>query len=83
MIKVILIRLGSNHNNLRTDSVEGLTDKLPVEGDPCFGLVGEGLEFGVRLVQTTEIKSVLRISNSLMEFKTKNSHYKLQIVSQE
>ena len=79
MIKVKLTRITSNHNNLRTDSVEGETEQLPTPGED-FVLLGVGLEFGTRMVRTTPVGEVMNLSEKEMEFKTKNSHYRLELL---
>lgn len=81
MIKVILTKIESNHTNLRTDVIEGETAELPTQGKD-FVLLGEGLEFGTRIVRTTPIREILKFSETLMEFKTQNSRYKLEIVGE-
>jgi hypothetical protein len=79
MIAVKLTKLKSNHTNLRTDIIEGVTENLPTQ-DKSFLMFGEGLEFGTRMVHTTPVLEIMSKSESEMEFKTKNSHYKLEIL---
>lgn len=78
--KVKLTKIRSNHSNLRTDTVEGVVQNLPEVGS-TLQLVGEGLEFGNRLVYTTEIKNVEQIDNTY-QFNTLNSVYKLEVLEE-
>ncbi len=50
--KVIFRKIKNNHNRLRTDEIEGETEELPTEGK-AFTMFGEGLEFGVRVINTS------------------------------
>lgn len=72
----LLKKISSSHNNLRTDTVEGVFD-LPVASED-FVLYGEGLEFGTRIVRTTPVEEVTKEEN-IVTFKTRNSVYKLFI----
>lgn len=80
--KVKLTKLQSNHNNLRTDSVEGFSLELPEVGK-SFQLVGDPLTAGAlfRGVFTTEIKNVERMGNEFV-FHTMNSKYKLEVLGE-
>ena len=81
--KVKLTKIESNHNNLRTDIIEGITLELPEVGK-SFVLAGKPLTPGtdIRLVTTTEIKNVEKIDNEY-KFKTLNSTYKLEVLDSE
>lgn len=81
MYKVKLTKIRSNHSNLRTDTVEGETQKLPVLGE-IFQMVGEGLSFGSRMIWTTEVKNIEQIEN-IYQFNTRNSTYKLEVLEDE
>lgn len=78
MVKLTKIR--SDHQNLRTDEIKGATLTLPEKGK-SFQLFGEGLEFGTRVVTTTEIQVVDKIGNEY-EFSTLNSTYKLEVLDE-
>lgn len=82
MIHVILTKIKSNHSNLRTNAIEGVTNEMPTAGKN-FILIGEGLEFGMRMVRTTPVSEILNMSNGSTEFKTQNSHYKLEVVKEK
>lgn len=72
----LLKKVESNHNNLRTETVEG-TFKIPVVGED-FVLYGEGLKFGTRIVRTTPVQEVTQDGN-VINFKTRNSTYRVYI----
>ncbi len=74
--KGILEKIESTHNNLRTDTVQGTFE--PPEIGKSFILYGEGLEFGVRVIQTTPIKELTKEEKGFC-FKTMNSTYKLSV----
>ena len=73
-----LKKIISTHNNLRTPEIEGEFE-MPVIGE-CFELYGEGLYWGTRIVQTTEVQEIKEISKDTLEFKTLNSTYNLEII---
>lgn len=81
--KVKLTKIESNHGNLRTNEVEGLSWDLPTIGDN-FSVIGDSLTEGMdaRVVTTTEIKSVEHFDTHCI-FKTLNSTYKLEILGTE
>ena len=74
---VKLIKVKSNHKNLRTDTVEGVIQSLPKVGEPIV-LFGKGLEFGTRVVHTTPIQSIEKIENVYTVI-TQNSTYRLEL----
>jgi hypothetical protein len=85
MLEVILSRLESVHENLRTDEVEGRTHSLPEIGK-SFSLTGKSLTEGctARAVITTEVKRIrLHPEEGSLEFWTENSHYGLQVLDIE
>lgn len=75
---VNLIKVKSSHNNLRTPEVFGRIEQLPIVGNSFF-LLAAGLDFGTRIVQTTPVQSVEKLTDTLYTFKTENSEYKLEI----
>ena len=81
---VVLTKVESNHNNLRTNEIEGHTLYLPDVGQG-FNLVGESLTPGLshRMINTTEVKSVESIGQDEYLFKTLNSTYKLKVLGTE
>jgi hypothetical protein len=81
--KVILTKVESNHNNLRTNEIDGLTLSLPEKGK-FFQMVAPPLESGsIRSVTTTEIKELEKTSEDSYTFKTQNSTYKLKVYGTE
>lgn len=73
-------KIKSTHEGLRTEAVEGIS-LLPEEGKP-FILVAKPLTEGAtfRMVQTTNIKNVLRKSLREFYFETDNSSYIVKII---
>lgn len=74
--KYSLIRIRSSHNNMRTDSMTGFPEHLPEIGKG-FVIFGDGLEFGTRIVHTTEVTDIRHVNEKALEFDTKNSTYLL------
>jgi hypothetical protein len=81
--EVRLTRVESNHNRIRTDSVEGMTSELPVVGK-SFCLIGESLTEGMnaRLVTTSKITKVDQNGDEYT-FNTLNSTYKIEVLGTE
>lgn len=75
-----LTKIRSVHENLRTDTMEGRVQALPRVGE-TFYIFGVGIEFGTRLIYTTEVKEIRSINKNTIEFKTKNSTYRLSQVT--
>jgi hypothetical protein len=85
MIEVILTRLESIHNRLRTDEVQGHAYQLPEEGRG-FSLVGAPLkgDADFRLITTSRVKEIRHhTEEGSLEFWTENSHYGLQILNMD
>lgn len=76
-IKVKLTKLSDNQNALRTNEVIGITDELPVVGK-SFVMTGEGLEFGTRMIWTSEVMKL----NEDGSFNTQNSVYKVEVLEE-
>ena len=81
-MKAKLIKISSSHNNLRTNEVEGEINELP-EAGKRFTLIGKGIEFGSRLVITSEVSIVNLIDRNddrdVYHFETQNSEYALEV----
>jgi hypothetical protein len=79
---VILKKIESNHTNVRTNETAGRVIDLPTVGK-YFVLVGESLTPGMdaRCITTTEVKSVEQL-DKVYKFKTLNSTYELEVVSE-
>jgi hypothetical protein len=84
MLEVKLTRIQSTNDNLRTPSVEGVAQEIP-RVDSRFLMFSKGLEFGTRLVCTTEVKEVVLIDSTELtdtyRFTTQNSEYELRVDS--
>lgn len=78
-MKVKLYKVESTHNNVRTNETEGVAPAMPEVGK-TFLLYAEPLTPGatVRYIHTTTIQSVEELSNKLIEFKTRNSTYRVE-----
>ncbi len=81
---VVLKKIESNHNNVRTNETEGQTLHLPEVGKN-FSLVGASLTPGLshRVITTTEIKEVEKSEDGSYIFKTLNSTYGLVVTGTE
>lgn len=81
---VVLKKIESNHNNVRTNETEGQTLALPEVGKN-FSLVGASLTPGLthRVITTTEIKEVETQGDGSYIFKTLNSTYGLVVTGTE
>lgn len=80
-MKVLLTRLSSNHEKLRTSEIQGWTNDVPREGHP-FQMTAPPLEVGShRLVWTTPVTEVTKVGESSFLFKTANSSYKLDLLT--
>lgn len=83
-----LTRIGSNHQNMRTDAAEGVFETLPTVGE-CFLMLGKGLtkingKESTRMIQTSPVIEVETKGFDLYSytwFKTKNSEYKLEVLA--
>lgn len=80
MFKVKLTKIKSNHNNLRTDVIEGFCKKLPVLNED-FIMFSEGLEdpSAMRMIRTTKVLGIETSSSQEMYFTTRNSSYNLKV----
>jgi len=80
MFAVKFTKVKNNHNRIRTDEVLGKTDELPQVGKP-FILIGEGLEFGNRMVNTSPVKEIERHQPNLFVLTTESgSIYHVQVL---
>lgn len=78
-MKIKLIKLKSNHNNLRTDEVEGNLEALPEVGEPLV-MSAPGLHFGTRIIITSLIQEIVEDTGSKITFRTMNSTYELELL---
>jgi len=81
MYEVRLVKIQSNHNNLRTNEIVGKCMELPEVGK-TFLMTAPPLEEGnLRIVLTTEIKecSFLKEESKYL-FQTQNSKYELHLL---
>jgi hypothetical protein len=79
-MKVRLTKIKSNHNNLRTDVIEGHAENLPILGEDFFmhaaplAIVPETGR-ALRFIRTTPVTSITEVG-----FNTANSEYKLEVL---
>lgn len=82
---VRLTRIESNHNNLRTRSLQGWCFDLPVVGS-SFTIMGQPISEGAvaRVVTTSPVLSIENLdqSSSALRFRTKNSTYELEVLNE-
>lgn len=82
MKRVILTKIVSTHQNLRTDSMEGLVSDIPDIGQEMT-VYGTGLitSIATRQITTTEVKEVTYDApKRTFTFKTQNSTYTLEML---
>lgn len=84
MYNARLTKIESNHNNLRTNSMEGQIADLPKVGFPLIITNDSPLDKSSgangRMIWTTNITEVMKKSEEEYEFKTQNSLYKLEVL---
>ena len=73
-----LTKLSKNENELRTNSMEGEFWDPPIRGKR-FAIIGEGIEFGDRVIYTSIVKEVKQTELGY-EFDTEFSTYRLETV---
>lgn len=79
-----LVRITSSHQNLRTDTVEGDFENLPVAGS-IFEMLAPPLTRGVRCIWTSPIEQTWQVEingKKVVCFKTDNSVYGLVVDSE-
>jgi hypothetical protein len=83
-MKVRLERLSSNHEHLRTDTVTGICDSLPVVGY-SFEMWAESLDPSkdVRYIVTSKVLVVFAEDLDVIDFNTANSKYSLVLLEEE
>jgi len=82
----ILEKINSSHKNLRTNTMKGVFEDFPKVGEQ-FVILGEGLEFGNRMIFTTPIKEIADHGRNqdnfdFMVFTTENSTYKITVLEE-
>lgn len=84
MVKVLLTKLESNHDRVRTKTVMGFARELPVVGEP-FTMFSDPLDpsANIRMVSTTPVLRTLDPCNAPSEFWTVNSHYQIDVLGYE
>lgn len=79
MLRAKLVKLASNHSNLRTNEIEGKCTHIPEVGE-SFVLFAPALEGGdFRMIQTTPV-TLCEYNDKKFSFQTKNSSYELLVI---
>jgi hypothetical protein len=79
--RVKLTKIESNHNNLRTNEVVGVTNKLPEVG-MRFQMLAAPLQTGhVRYVDTSPIQNIFKVDDNTQTLHTMNSIYEFEVIS--
>jgi hypothetical protein len=81
-MKVVLTKLVSTHNSLRTDVVEGYAPFYPTKG-ASFIMFSTPLEkdYDIRTITTSEVQDIMYQEDRYL-FKTENSTYELLILGE-
>jgi len=80
----VLEKINSTHNNLRTNTMQGVFEKFPSIGE-TFQIFGEGISFGNRMIFTSPIKEIIEAGKDkddleYIVFQTANSMYRLTLL---
>jgi len=78
---VILTKLSTNHNNLRTKVIVGIASELPEIGS-TFRMTAKPLnpDTDIRLIETSLVTNIENEDNTYV-FNTENSQYLLKVLS--
>jgi hypothetical protein len=79
-MKVKLIKVTSNHQNLRDDVIEGEAEFLPKVGERFFMTAPPRDSGNIRVLETSPVTEVTRTDEDTYEFSTRNSRYDLIIL---
>ena len=80
MINCRLERIRSNHDNMRADTLEGHTTRLPILGEPFTLLcAAEDPSAPMRYLRTTKVLTIETLAG-VYTFTTRNSVYKLTVL---
>lgn len=83
---ILLTKIESNHNNVRTKTMEGETRRLPqVARSFLIFAKGGGLKIkgSDRMIHTTQVREIRLFDDFTIIFKTRNSTYKLERYAQD
>lgn len=92
-IVVKLSKVTSTHNRLRTQTINGVANKLP-ELNKSFSMLGESLDSGglFRYIETSLVKKIVNLPThsrpdrtylNRITFKTENSEYLLEVLGEK
>lgn len=69
--KVRLHKTGVGGDALRTNTIDGEAERLPIRGRQ-FIMTGKGLEFGTRYVQTSPVARIIERTTEHWRFQTES-----------
>ncbi len=75
MYNIKFTKISNNVNKLRTIETLGFCHELPKVNER-FTMWSEGIDFGIRLIQTSVVQEVTDTT-----FKTTNSEYKVELIN--
>lgn len=78
-MKAILTKIKSNHNNVRTNVIEGKIYRLPKIGESLIFTANPLKEGEIRIIITTPVESIKQ-TDLVYNLETDNSEYILKIV---
>lgn len=79
MIPVILKRVMSSHNNLRTPEVKGfITEKPAINKEILLFAEPINPQASGRMIRTTKIKNIRSVSDKVILCDTRNSTYEIE-----
>lgn len=81
--KVKLTKIQSDHNNIRSNEIIGVTSFLPKMGER-FLMLSEALDksqgANARYIETSPITNIFKVSDNIMTLHTTYSIYELEIL---
>ena len=79
--EVKLTKLSDNENDLRDNEIIGVADSLPEEGQPFIMTAPpRDINIGMRFINTSIVDRIDNKSENIIEFKTMNSLYRIDIL---
>lgn len=81
--KVLFTKIKNNHDRLRTNTVEGVTQELPTL-DNMFVMFGKSLTEGMaaRVINTSPVKKIEMIDNIYMLTTESGSEYSVKVLEE-
>jgi len=78
-MKATLTKLSDNKNDMRTQSASGTFENPPTMGQP-FQLFAQSIDpkMNLRVITTSLVQEITETEDTVIEFKTEFSHYRLE-----